>query len=118
MKPVSASTEKRLRAALERLLTGNPGQTDGRLTVTNLARDAGVSRATANRASSVLAELRKEAAMRRAQSRAMPRETSAERLQREQENCLAQHIQARALLSRAERQRGEALGNVIVIGSR
>jgi uncharacterized protein involved in exopolysaccharide biosynthesis len=32
--------------------------TDGRLTIANLARDAGVSRATANRATAVLAEFR------------------------------------------------------------
>ena len=58
MKPVSTETEQRLRAALVRLLTGEAIVTDGRLTVANLAREAGVGRATANRASVVLTELR------------------------------------------------------------
>ena len=50
MKPVSRSTEEALRAALARLAAGDAVQSDGRLTVANLAREAGVSRATANRA--------------------------------------------------------------------
>lgn len=58
MKPVSASTEKAIRAALGRLAAGNAMQTDGRLTVANLAREAGVSRATANRAPLILSDLR------------------------------------------------------------
>ena len=58
MKPVSTSTEQALQAALARLVSGEPVRTDSRLTVANLAREAGVSRATANRAPSILAELR------------------------------------------------------------
>lgn len=57
MKPVSRTTEQALRAALARLSSGNPLQTDGRLTVANLAREAGVSRATANRAPLILSDL-------------------------------------------------------------
>ncbi|MEU8794588.1 hypothetical protein [Streptomyces sp. NPDC048643] len=53
---VSAKTEQALRAAMERLLTGQPSRTDGKLTKNNLWREAGVSRATMNRASLVLAE--------------------------------------------------------------
>ena len=57
MKPVSRTTEQPLRAALARLAAGNAMQTDGRLTVANLAREAGVSRATANRAPFILSNL-------------------------------------------------------------
>lgn len=57
-RPVSQKTEDALRAAMMRLLEGTSVHTDGRLTVANLAREAGVSRATANRATAVLAEFR------------------------------------------------------------
>jgi chromosome segregation ATPase len=43
---------------MKRLLDGTSVRTDGRLNVANLAREAGVSRATANRATAVLAEFR------------------------------------------------------------
>ena len=56
--PVSQAIEEPLRAAMQRLLEGASEPTEGRLTVANLAREAGVSRATANRASAVLAEFR------------------------------------------------------------
>lgn len=51
------STERKLRAALERLVAGHPLRTDGRFTVTGLAREADVSRATAHRYPDVLADL-------------------------------------------------------------
>ncbi|MBT1188993.1 hypothetical protein HET69_34670 [Streptomyces sp. CJ_13] len=53
---MSARTEKALRNAMERLLTGRPERTDGKLTKNNLSCEAGVSRATMNRATGVLAE--------------------------------------------------------------
>jgi len=40
---------------MQRLLEGRPTRTDGALTIANLARKAGVSRATANRATDILA---------------------------------------------------------------
>ncbi|MGV4923836.1 hypothetical protein K2224_00590 [Streptomyces sp. BHT-5-2] len=52
----SAEAVKALRAAMERLLAGRPTCTDGRLIKENLYREAGVSRATMNRAHSILAE--------------------------------------------------------------
>ena len=55
---ISQKTEDALRAAMMRLLEGTSVHTDGCLTVANLAREAGVSRATANRATAVLAEFR------------------------------------------------------------
>jgi DNA-binding GntR family transcriptional regulator len=57
-RPVSQKTEDALRGAMKRLLEGTSEHTDGRLTVANLAREADVSRATANRATAVLAEFR------------------------------------------------------------
>ncbi len=58
MTPVSAATLTLLRDAMARLLSNRPVRTDGRLTVANLAREAGVCRATANRAETVLKEFR------------------------------------------------------------
>ncbi|MFE3280704.1 hypothetical protein [Nocardia sp. NPDC059239] len=64
MTEVSITTAAALQKALERLLDGEPTCTDGELTVANLAREAGVSRATANRATAILARLRTERADR------------------------------------------------------
>ncbi|HEU5198752.1 MAG TPA: hypothetical protein VFU32_03900 [Ktedonobacterales bacterium] len=41
---------------MERLLSGTATQTDGRLTIDNLAKEAGVSRATAHRAKALCEE--------------------------------------------------------------
>jgi len=43
---------------MQRLLEGRPSRTDGALTIANLAREAGVSRATANRATDVIGRFR------------------------------------------------------------
>ena len=53
---VSPETAKALRAAMQRLFTGKPQRTDGRLTKENLWREAQVSRATMNRAQPILGE--------------------------------------------------------------
>ncbi|MFE7357239.1 hypothetical protein ACFU8Q_29860 [Streptomyces sp. NPDC057543] len=53
---LSATAEKALREAMERLFTGRPIRTDGKLTKQNLWREAGFSRATMNRASAVLVD--------------------------------------------------------------
>ncbi|MEU7875792.1 hypothetical protein [Dactylosporangium sp. NPDC049140] len=53
---VSAATEAKLRAAMQRLLAGTPAHTDGALTKENLAREARVSHATVHRATDILAE--------------------------------------------------------------
>ena len=102
MKPVSAEIEGKLHAALDRLLGGCAAVTDGRLTVANLAREAGVSRATANRAAGVLVELRHAAATRRLAPEPSARDVDDGRSRRAVEHLLAQHIQARALLREAE----------------
>jgi uncharacterized protein Smg (DUF494 family) len=51
-----------LREAMARLVAGRPRVTDGRLSVANLAREAGVGRSTANRAVDVLDAFHKAAA--------------------------------------------------------
>jgi len=53
---VSPTTERKLRDAMDRLCNGTSQRTNGQLTVSNLAKEAGVSRATANRAEAVLAD--------------------------------------------------------------
>ncbi len=53
---VSLTTEQKLRAAMDRLCNGTSQRTNGQLTVSNLAKEAGVSRATTNRAEAVLVE--------------------------------------------------------------
>lgn len=56
MTTVSPATEKKLRDAMQRLLAGQPNRTDGRLTKANLHVEAGVSRATMNRANAIIAD--------------------------------------------------------------
>jgi hypothetical protein len=53
---VSPRAAKRLREAMDRLLAGRPQHTDGRLIKDNLWKEAGLSRATMNRAIRILAE--------------------------------------------------------------
>lgn len=53
---VSSKVATALRAAMTRLVEGRPQRTDGRLTKENLYKEAQVSRATMNRAKTVLAE--------------------------------------------------------------
>jgi len=55
---VSAGTASALEEAMQRLLEGRPSRTDGALTIANLARAAGCSRATANRATDIIDRFR------------------------------------------------------------
>ena len=113
MKPVSRTTEQALRAALTRLASGNALQTDGWLTVANLAREAGVSRATANRAPSILSDLR---VMAKAQKQKVAEHPPCpgvheERNRRVIDDLIAQQLQVRALLSRSEESRKARLAH-------
>lgn len=65
MSALGAKSEAALRAAMARLLDGRPERTDDALTVSNLAYEAAVSRATANRAVGLLAEFRTAESCRR-----------------------------------------------------
>lgn len=102
--PVSRTTEQALRAAMERLLAGCPAKTDGRLTVVNLAIEAGVSRATANRANAVLADFRRAVASQRARGPIPEGACAGARKQSRNAHVLAQHIQARALYAKLQEQ--------------
>ncbi|MDR3083730.1 MAG: hypothetical protein LBV60_22910 [Streptomyces sp.] len=73
---VSDAVAKTLRAAMERLLTGRPTCTDGRLIKENLYREAGVSRATMNRAHGILAEWDRRTAASEPEPRARPAATT------------------------------------------
>jgi hypothetical protein len=53
---VSGRTAKLLHDAMERLLTGRPQRSDGRLIKETLWKEAGVSRATMNRATQIMTE--------------------------------------------------------------
>ncbi len=53
---VTEASEKALRDAMACLLTGKPRHTDGAFAKTNLYKEAGVSRATMNRATEIMAE--------------------------------------------------------------
>jgi hypothetical protein len=116
-RPVSQKTEDALRVAMKRLLEGTSEHTDGRITIANLAREAGVSRATANRANAVLGEFRAAEARFRSGSvaglKARIRELEAElRAARGRElaelratvKTLAQHIQILALEGEEQRR--------------
>lgn len=61
---VTTATAQALRTAMHRLLTGAAHRTDGRLTKQNLWKEAGVSRATMNRAHAILAEWDDQVAQR------------------------------------------------------
>lgn len=116
MKPVSADTQHRLSAALARLLAGEAILTDGRLTIANLAREAGVGRATVYRANAIAAELRRAMADRRAPPPEKPRSGDREeQVRRANEHILAQHVQLRALLSSDGKRRDLGTGNVAPI---
>lgn len=108
MKPVSAETERRLREAMAQLVAA-----DERLSVANLARQAGVSRATANRAVAIRSELREAKAGR--QGAAPVPADNGEQSRAASENILAQHTQVRALLRGEECSRNADIGNVIPI---
>lgn len=98
----SNSTEQQLREAMARLLAGIPLHTHGALTVTNLSREAGLSRATANRYSSVLDDFRR--VIKDLKGGTIPA-TDIKRDAADQ-HVLAQHIQARAMFSRQQERRG------------
>lgn len=121
MKPVSAATEQALREAMGRLLEGCPRVADGRLTVVNLAIEAGVSRATANRAFEVLEAFRHTVANTRARRNVTDQPAGMARAEQERrgvENVLAQHRQVRALCQLMERRRDSRTADVIPITGR
>ena len=114
MKPVSRSTEQALRAALARLAAGNALQSDGRLTVANLAREAGFSRATANRAPLILSNLQDMAKTPKQRVAVHPTSpgVAEQQIRRAIDDLIAQHLQDRALLSRSDEGRKARLARI------
>ncbi len=109
-----------LREAMARLVAGRPRVTDGRLTVANLAREAGVGRSTANRAVDVLQAFH-VAATRVPRRRTPEMEVAAVRSRDAAEiaalnstvNQLAQQVQRLALHGAEQRRMIEALRAVL-----
>ena len=99
----TSNTEQRLHDAMERLLEGQSLHTDGRLTVTNLALETKVSRATANRYPAVLDQFRRTVQDRKEEMLASRETDQAD--QGGHDHILAQQIQARAMLRRQEERR-------------
>ncbi len=97
------STEQRVCDAMTRLLGGRSLLTDGRLTVTNLALEAGISRATANRYTAALDRFRRAVKEQKEEARAILAIDNHGRVA--DHHILAQHIQARAMLRQQEARR-------------
>ena len=105
-----------MQEAMARLVAGRPRVTDGRLTVANLAREAGVGRSTANRAINVL-EAFHGAAARVPRRRNPEMETAAVRSRdaaeiaalKENVNQLAQQVQRLAVHGAEQRRIIDAL---------
>lgn len=93
-----ASSEGKLRAAMERLLEGRPERTDGRLIKENLYREAGVSRATMNRAPAVLEEWTRRV------DGTQPRDKEIENLKRQSTERRAEIRQLRKRVKELEAQ--------------
>jgi ribosomal protein L14 len=104
---------------MDRLLAGDPKASDGRLTIVNLAIEAGVSRATANRAEQIIADFRHaiaKAAGQRADDQVVT-VTDKDQGRRADDNLIAQHVQARALLKRHNEQRAARILTVASINT-
>jgi hypothetical protein len=120
---INPTTLSALRHAQRRLFDARAKSSDGRLTVANLAREAGVSRATVYRAGAIVTEFRSMASERR--GRAPPRYQSLrdhitalqeqvatlKRGERKElldlrltVEAMAQHIQALSLLTMEQRR--------------
>lgn len=105
--PIRTKAAEALRAAMHRLLAGDAGSTDGRLTWANVHGLAGVPKATADRATDVKAEWKQRLAARRAEAKPVTAtETDDEHVFRRAETAaglrqtiriMADHIQALTL---------------------
>jgi hypothetical protein len=132
---VSPSTAAALEEAVQRLLDGRPGRTDGALTIANLAREAGVSRATTNRATDIIARFRARLdpaggedlpGTLRGRVRDLTAQVAELRRHAHQEiaslratvSTLAQHVQALTLENQALRDAVERDAGVTRIGGR
>jgi hypothetical protein len=116
--PIGADTERALRDAMDRLLTGHAEITHGRLSIAALATEAQVSRATLYRAPHIVAAFQqaiaKRGLKRSARNGARATATRAHESDELRElraltRTMAQHIQALTLLTVEQKRRIEAL---------
>lgn len=98
MPDAESTSERRLREAMDRLLTGAPLRTDGRLIKANLYREAEVSRATMNRATAVLEEWNRRV------DGTQPRDKEVENLKRQLTERRAEIRQLRTRVKELEGQ--------------
>lgn len=89
---VSPASEKKLRDAMDRLFTGMPQRTDGRLIKENLYKEAGVSRATMNRATSLLAQWEEKSTGNQPRDRTIEQLNEAERKSKDTIKRLRQEV--------------------------
>jgi hypothetical protein len=94
---VNHESERQLRAAMDRLLAGTPFRSNGCLTVSALAAEAGLSRRTAGRAKGVLRDFR--AAVERRDAPSLPDHESKAR-QAELDNMRAKLREKNAEVAR------------------
>lgn len=125
---VKSENERKVELAMKTLVDGQSQKTNGDLTVTNLAREAGVSRSTVKRLPHLVAEFRQSAVgikqddiERRAHelSRRLQLKVSREAELEEEINVLAHQVHSLALENAALADRLAKLGdNVSPIASR
>lgn len=101
----SIRNEQRLRAAMDRLLAGKPLHTDGRLTVKNLATEAGLTRQQAYRCEAITKEFA-EHVQRISERGEEPAERHLQRISRLREQLAEE--KARSARYRTERDEARA----------
>lgn len=96
---------------MSRLLEGKYLFTDGRLTISNLAREAKVSRATVNRYTNIVEDFRYAVSIRK--NEAITKLVGEDEGEGAVPHIVAQHTQARAMLRRQKERRDSRAGVVI-----
>jgi len=105
------STGQTIREAMSRLLGGQSILTNRRLTISNLAREAGVSRATVNRYTNILSDFRH--AVQTLTEKAAVGRISEDGGNSPVQHVVAQHTQARAIL-RQQNARRASYADVVI----
>ena len=104
-------TEQTIHEAMSRLLEGKYLFTDGRLTISNLAREANVSRATVNRYTKLVGDFRYAVSIRKTE--ALNNRVAEDEGVGSVPHIVAQHTQARAMFRQQEERRASRADVVI-----